>query len=676
MPSPLSTNPDPSGGAPSSRFLAALGFVTPGTAMDDPGAGAGSGPTAVADPVAADSPQEAPSAPSAAPTSTPPAARPPRSVYPAPKFERRPDSASLPGESGATWRAASVAATTGSPASVPPFWLQDLGAKFGGVDRPSLDSTSFDTEPPPRAAPRPKQPTLLQVIDVVCPACRTGLSISRAHVGVEGACPNCEVPILATQAGPGGKVRIELTGKPVLAPAPAPPAPPAPRAPSPVSEAPVEEPVWSAPVQPFVESGRSAAAGSTIPETPVLFGGLETGQTPASPFAVAAEMPPEAPEVDPDPDPEPEPEPGPEAIYEENRGARTPDPLRVVIGGVLVMLTCIFLVLAYYTPQYGDFEAEPALPPPAQTEPELAAAVVTQPIPAIPVETKPEPEPEPVPAEAVTEEFVAAPIEVAASLAPQADFTEIEVIETPAPAALPADDDYVAPRRPPETLQERVDLATRSVNRFLAADTVEEKQRWILEPEKNGASLGEFYNFEPLTSALPPVVRHAKTETVGAGKLWISLFDVVIQATLPHRVCVVHQDDGAALIDFSLYRQLRENALHRYLNRSPGEGSPLAPEIFRVTLRRIAYGQTRRSVDSTLFRDPPLLFEIGLPFHDGTPAVVPVAIDSPVLSNLDLVGWDAPSHGVVELQWQPSETNPRKPVPTISRVVGWGLWEP
>lgn len=215
----------------------------------------------------------------------------------------------------------------------------------------------------------------------------------------------------------------------------------------------------------------------------------------------------------------------------------------------------------------------------------------------------------------------------------------------------------------------RTELGEATVRAFLAADNLTEKSLWILNPEENNPALRDFYFLEALVQHGEPQVEHVETLQVEDGR-WISLFDVIQPVSLPHRVLIVHQPNGAAKVDFGLYRQMRENALHRFL-AGPDQGSS---RQFRVMLR-----QTDREVASISenFKEPALFFEVRLPYYPGAPGMVAVPVDSPVLEELQSAFY---RHGgdlaaVVELKWQPSEVNPHEWVVTIGRLVQLGLWD-
>tara|TARA_R110002096_G_scaffold376724_6_gene570480 strand:- start:12406 stop:13884 length:1479 start_codon:yes stop_codon:yes gene_type:complete len=221
----------------------------------------------------------------------------------------------------------------------------------------------------------------------------------------------------------------------------------------------------------------------------------------------------------------------------------------------------------------------------------------------------------------------------------------------------------------PEQGPTREEVGEATVRAFLAADNLDAKARWILKPAENQPQLREFYFMEALVHPGEPEVQHVETRQTDKGQ-WISLFDVFLSASLPHRVLVVHQDGIGAKVDFGLYRQMRENALHRFL-AGPDSGSS---RQFRVMLR-----QTDRDVAavSANFKEPALFFEARLPFFPGAPGMVAVPVDSPVLEELQNAFFrhegDLPA--VVELKWQPSEVDPREWVVTISQLVRLGLWE-
>jgi len=66
---------------------------------------------------------------------------------------------------------------------------------------------------------------LAQVLHLACPACNGELTLEPAHVGVEGFCPECLVPIIA-RSDPSGQVAVHRLG---AEPAATPPASPAPQ---------------------------------------------------------------------------------------------------------------------------------------------------------------------------------------------------------------------------------------------------------------------------------------------------------------------------------------------------------------------------------------------------------------------------------------------------------------
>ncbi|MEM1294758.1 MAG: hypothetical protein AAGH89_05290 [Verrucomicrobiota bacterium] len=215
----------------------------------------------------------------------------------------------------------------------------------------------------------------------------------------------------------------------------------------------------------------------------------------------------------------------------------------------------------------------------------------------------------------------------------------------------------------------RAELGEATVRAFLSADRLEGKSHWILNPEKNSHQLRDFYFLEPLAHQGEPQINHVETRQADRGQ-WISLFDVIQPVSLPHRVLIVHQANGAAKVDFGLYRQMRENALHRFL-AGPDQGST---REFRVMVR-----QTDQEVTSISenFKEPALFFEVRLPFYSGAPGVVAVPVDSPVLEELQSAFYrnEGDLAAVVELKWQPSEVDPHEWVVTISRLVRLGLWD-
>lgn len=582
--------------------------------------------------------------------------------------------------------------------SVPPFWFKDLGATVKGTSAVSPESkSSFETRTEPRQAPRPRQPQL-DVMQLKCPACQSVLTISHAHLNIEGACPTCGVTLVARpdeSCPEGARIDVAEMAAPAPAPAQAPPQP------EPVVEitppAPAEEPL-----------------AAQVQEAPVLLQGFETNQPePAvasppvynhQPVAVEPEPTPSlaevaaeaayiarhqtdvAPQQEPEPVPAPAPQPVETQVESEwssesaPAGPRPPqrDPIRLAAGVMLVLVTCVLLVLAIYAPNYSEANAAvsddpatsnpitPPAPAPAAADPEEEIPIVNNPPEA--QSLRAQPIGEPIPPEAIPDPGVFRGAE------PEAEpFVVIESDHNPStgPAIVISSDGKV---QQPFNQTERVEVATETVGAFLSAETLDEKRRWILYPDAQKFNIAQFYTYEPLTSALEPKVEHVETTYIEAEQRWVSSFDIEMQATLPHRMCVVHQGDGSALVDFELYRQVREGALHRYLTRSETETSPVAPDIFRVSMRRIAYRDVRGRIDATLFHDPPILFELSIPLHQGAPIAVPVSLESPIVSQLETVGWDDSTFAVVELQWQPSETNPKQPVPTISRIHGWRLW--
>ncbi|MEM7010932.1 MAG: hypothetical protein AAF585_05555 [Verrucomicrobiota bacterium] len=602
--------------------------------------------------------------------------------------------------------------------SVPPFWFKDLGASVKGTSAVSTESKpAFETKTEPRQAPRPRQPRL-EVMQLKCSACHSALTISHAHLNIEGACPTCGVTIVARvdeSCPEGAKIDVVEVAPPTPAPAqPVSVSPP----PAPVSAQLQPEPVVE--ITPPTPAAEPLAA--QVEETPVLLTGFESNQPEPvaappvynhQPSSVEPEPTPSLAEVAaeaayiarnqaaPVPQPQLEPAPVPSIAPEpvsqpdENQvesvewssepaqvGPRPPsrDPIRLAAGVMLVLVTCVLLVLAIYAPNYGGVNAavgeDPAalipITPPAP-EPAPAAAEPQEQIPVVnnPPEAqtlRAQPMGEPIPPEAIPDPGVFRGAEPA-----HESFEIVESNHNPVatPAIVISNDGQI---QRPVNKAELLKVAIETVDGFLSADSLEEKRRWILYPDEQKLSVAQFYTYEPLTSALEPNVDHVATEYNEAEQRWVSTFDIEMQATLPYRMCVVHQNDGTALVDFELYRQVREGSLHRYLTRSQAETSPVAPEIFRVSMRRIAYRDVRGRIDATLFHDPPILFEIGIPLHQGAPIAVPVSLESPIVSQLETVGWDDPTFAVVELQWQPSETNPKQPIPTISRIHGWRLW--
>ncbi len=221
-------------------------------------------------------------------------------------------------------------------------------------------------------------------------------------------------------------------------------------------------------------------------------------------------------------------------------------------------------------------------------------------------------------------------------------------------------------------LPKRSERAEETVRGFLGATDISAKEPWILDPEASRPALRNFYFLEPLVSRGNPQIQHVETLKTQEGR-WVSLFDVIQPASLPHRVCVVHLDDGSAKVDFQLYRQMRENALHRFL-AGPDRAST---GRFRVTIRQAHRGGVSRLPVASHFKEPPLLFELRLPFHPGAPGLVGVPMDSPILEELQsaLTGSGGDLAAVVELEWQPSEVTPQEWVVTIGRLVRTGLWD-
>ncbi|MFT5465442.1 MAG: putative RNA-binding Zn-ribbon protein involved in translation (DUF1610 family) [Verrucomicrobiales bacterium] len=724
----------PTGDAPeksASRFLAALGFSDADIPLPE---------ATAASPISETNERGEPQIP-AGPPKIEPASAPlpestrPKSAYPAAELDPRPaelDPFAVPTAPRSTAPAASAA-------GAPPFWLPNFAATAKGSSVVSPNSTSanslgasFDAAPPEptRNVPRPQQPARLQVAKVVCPSCHSELSISQAHLDVEGDCPTCGTAIVARQPAddPNG-IRVDFASGSAPPPPPiAAPVPPQPVYSQPVAPAPVSVPVPApAPASPHekvliqtpktvepteaasevvpqaVSPPSAAAAGPGFDTVPVLFGGLESesavqeepemlvAEVISNPLLVSA-SPDFAPSEQPTPiewsnesEEEAEPTHSPSILG----GKLARDPLRLFAGVVLVLITSVLVVLAMYAPEFIDSpeptvdgekpqpEAVPAPKPPADrpdsrlhssdTAPAEFAAVVP---PPAPVRAPLRATPISIPPEGRTDEAFASP---------EPDSEPLRVIES-----VPAHDPnaetpavvFANPNQPqrPETDAEIVSDATQVVESFLAADNIEGKLKWILDPEEHKANLRQFYAYEPLTTAPGPAIEYRSTEKSADDQPWVSVYDLKVQATLPHRILVVHPAEGAPKIDFALYRQMREGALHRYLSKSNGESATVSPQVFRVTLRRLAYRDVQDRIDSTLFHDPPLLFEVGLPFHEGSPVVVPISIDAPILEDLESVGWDEAMPALVELQWQPSESNPRQPVPSISRLISWDLW--
>lgn len=697
-------SPPPAGDAPdqraASRFLAALGVVESG-------------------PISPQVAQNQPGPPTIEPSATPlPQSTPTKSAYPSAEPDPpRAASDPFPNPAAQAPQPNPAPAAPQKPVAAPPFWLPPnpnsgvKGTSAAPIPKsepgPAPLGSSFVAKPlePARAAPQPVQPKL-QVEKVACPACRSDLSISRAHLNVEGGCPECGSPIVAREDPRNpASIRVEF-GAGYRPPAPVEPVqpqpvpmvevvapPPQPPAAQPQPQAQNPEPA-PAPAREKVVIPNLApqpAAAAEPEDVPVLLGGLGQPESKAD----FAESPKPAPIAWTEPKPgENSAEPGPAAAEEKGKIDR--DPLRLFAGVILVLLTCVLVVLALYAPEFvgepkpaegpevpnptqapsPEPKPEPGSEPAAPSDPESPAELVIEepaPPPAEPIRARPLVA-SPIPPEGRPEDVFAAPEPEPEPVPNSIDVTESNPDESP--DAEPPAIVFVDPNRPPrpETEGGLAGEGRAAVRSFLEADTIAKKLNWVLDADEQEANLKQFYAYEPLTSALATRIEHRMTTEAVEGRPAVSVFDLKMESTLPHRIYVVHPERGRPKIDFALYRQIREGSLHRYLERSPEGGAAISPEDFRVTLKRIAYRDVQDRVDATLFREPPLLFEVGLPFHEGTPVIVPVAIGSPIVEELERVGWNEPVPAHVELQWQPSETDPTTPVRAISKVISWEIW--
>lgn len=89
-------------------------------------------------------------------------------------------------------------------------------------DSPAGESMSVEKEDAAPAALVPADPAPNEQITLACPKCEGELTLMRQHLGVEGNCVWCQLPIVAAASGANGLVRIfplQVDAAPVEAPA-------------------------------------------------------------------------------------------------------------------------------------------------------------------------------------------------------------------------------------------------------------------------------------------------------------------------------------------------------------------------------------------------------------------------------------------------------------------------
>lgn len=201
--------------------------------------------------------------------------------------------------------------------------------------------------------------------------------------------------------------------------------------------------------------------------------------------------------------------------------------------------------------------------------------------------------------------------------------------------------------------------AEKTLRAFLSADRPWEKLTYVVEPEEDLLSILDYQKLDAIAKDAP--VRGLEIDHAWAETRWVSLASVPELDGTRRTFCLVHSGrDGTAKVDFSLHWQNRSNQLGSF-TAGPPKSKTLS---LRVEMRRLPSTEAR----------PGLHLAVSQAFSDYAPVELSIPRPAPVAAEISArPGIDSPTMAIVELVWTAGGRQ-EPPVPTISRIVQWGLW--
>ena len=239
----------------------------------------------------------------------------------------------------------------------------------------------------------------------------------------------------------------------------------------------------------------------------------------------------------------------------------------------------------------------------------------------------------------------------------------------PAPAAqaTPPADEASTPPDPGEKIGAIIEsVGTEIIESFYRSESIDERGSYVIEPEVNQPLMEAYYRRSQSLPTLRSVSFRGPMRDAASGR-WFGVFDVREKENEElHRWCVVQIRPGDLKLDWTIYQQLIDESLDRFL---ADPASP--PKEFSLVVRK---GDEAPSDENPwqgttyeVYLQPPL---------DTAQARVVMVRDADFeklgLKNA-LIGGNA-RIGRVELSWAESEIEPMTRVPTISKVLKWGAW--
>lgn len=209
-------------------------------------------------------------------------------------------------------------------------------------------------------------------------------------------------------------------------------------------------------------------------------------------------------------------------------------------------------------------------------------------------------------------------------------------------------------------------VGTEVLTAYYKADAIDERVGFVIDPESSQSQMEAFYRRYQTLPTLRSVSFRGPMRDAASGR-WFGVFDVRENENEElHRWCVVQVRPGELKLDWTIYQQLIDESLDRFL---ADPTSP--PKVFSVVVRR---GEEASAEENPwqgktyeLFLQPPL--------DTAQPRVVLIRDSDYEKLGLTkaLVGGNA-RIGRVELQWTQSEVEAMTRIPTVSKVLGWGAW--
>ncbi|NNE94106.1 MAG: hypothetical protein HKN23_20865 [Verrucomicrobiales bacterium] len=206
-----------------------------------------------------------------------------------------------------------------------------------------------------------------------------------------------------------------------------------------------------------------------------------------------------------------------------------------------------------------------------------------------------------------------------------------------------------------------------AITQFYSATEAEARLPFLYEEDGVETSFREFCGSLETLPTLAEFRPLGTMKDAGSGKTF-GVFDVTEKENEAlHRWIVVEIEPNVFKLDWTLYKQLAEDALPRFLTDTT------APtREFRLMIRKGGNVSIRHN---PWFEAATELY-LQSPFDSQPPRTV-------IIKNSDFEGLGFSEHLVgdrgriarVELSWVPSEYNPQSRVPVVSRLIGWGAWQ-